>query len=224
MDLDRPAASAPGYRPRIPYRHSCAVDVRPQCHRRALLVVRAGHAIWPRRLRGRIGLHAVLIGAGAGQAAIMDDERGVRPTDLRSGSETRVSSISGGRGLAHRRTLNLGREGILILPTSPRRRTCAPLPPPSRRDRSASRPSAAQKELGLDLEGGSWQGLHRHALMTMIAFAFLQIVALQKRGGEKRINGPPPQSSLPRRAPHHPRPFVRPPSVLPTIRRQKTAA
>ena len=32
-----------------------------------------------------------------------------------------------------------------------------------------------KEELGLDhFEGRSWQGLHRHALMTMIAFAFPQ--------------------------------------------------
>src|SRR6516164_7034479 len=32
-----------------------------------------------------------------------------------------------------------------------------------------------KEELGLDhFEGRSWQGLHRHALMTMIAYAFLQ--------------------------------------------------
>jgi SRSO17 transposase len=32
-----------------------------------------------------------------------------------------------------------------------------------------------KEKLGLDhLEGRSWQGLHRHALMTMIAYAFLQ--------------------------------------------------
>ncbi|TWI53197.1 transposase, partial [Bradyrhizobium japonicum] len=31
-----------------------------------------------------------------------------------------------------------------------------------------------KEELGLDhFEGRSWQGLHRHALMTMIAYAFL---------------------------------------------------
>lgn len=31
------------------------------------------------------------------------------------------------------------------------------------------------EELGLDhFEGRSWTGLHRHALMTMIAYAFLQ--------------------------------------------------
>ena len=32
-----------------------------------------------------------------------------------------------------------------------------------------------KEELGLDhFEGRSWHGLHRHALMTMIAYAFLQ--------------------------------------------------
>jgi SRSO17 transposase len=55
-----------------------------------------------------------------------------------------------------------------------------------------------KEELGLDhFEGRSWTGLHRHALMTMIAYAFLQARRLQKakRGG--RIPGPPPQPSLP---------------------------
>ena len=45
---------------------------------------------------------------------------------------------------------------------------------------------ALREELGLDhFEGRSWQGLHRHALMTMLAFAFLQHVASNQRGGEK---------------------------------------
>ena len=41
-----------------------------------------------------------------------------------------------------------------------------------------------KEELGLDhFEGRSWQGLHRHALMTMIAYAFLQFrrLATSKR-------------------------------------------
>src|SRR6266581_2560673 len=44
-----------------------------------------------------------------------------------------------------------------------------------------------KEELGLDhFEGRSWQGLHRHALMTMIAFAFLQQCRLKKvRRGKK---------------------------------------
>jgi SRSO17 transposase len=42
-----------------------------------------------------------------------------------------------------------------------------------------------KEELGLDhFEGRSWRGLHRHALMTMIAYAFLQHrrLAKAKRG------------------------------------------
>ena len=40
-----------------------------------------------------------------------------------------------------------------------------------------------KEELGLDhFEGRSWTGLHRHALMTMIAFAFLQHLRLGARG------------------------------------------
>src|SRR6187399_3124124 len=44
-----------------------------------------------------------------------------------------------------------------------------------------------KEELGLDhFEGRSWQGLHRHALMTMIAYAFLQNRRLAKaRRGKK---------------------------------------
>src|SRR5215207_8846423 len=46
-----------------------------------------------------------------------------------------------------------------------------------------------KEELGLDhFEGRSWQGLHRHALMTMIAYAFLQHrrLAKAKRGKKNR--------------------------------------
>ena len=44
-----------------------------------------------------------------------------------------------------------------------------------------------KEELGLDhFEGRSWQGLRRHALMTMIAFAFLQHRRLKKAKREKK--------------------------------------
>jgi hypothetical protein len=42
----------------------------------------------------------------------------------------------------------------------------------------------------------SWQGLHRHAMMTMIAYAFLQHRRLEQAGRKKRSNGPPPQPWL----------------------------
>lgn len=44
-----------------------------------------------------------------------------------------------------------------------------------------------KEELGLDhFEGRSWNGLHRHALMTMIAYAFLQHRRLQIARREKK--------------------------------------
>jgi len=44
-----------------------------------------------------------------------------------------------------------------------------------------------KEELGLDhFEGRSWAGLHRHALMTMIAYAFLQSRRLKAAGRKKK--------------------------------------
>jgi len=56
-----------------------------------------------------------------------------------------------------------------------------------------------KEELGLDhFEGRSWTGLHRHALMAMIAFCFLQHLRLRERGKSGAgPPGPPPQPSLP---------------------------
>ena len=57
-----------------------------------------------------------------------------------------------------------------------------------------------KEELGLDhFEDRSWIGLHRHALMTMIANAFLQTRSLAKTGwkkqdgAEKRVSAPSPR-------------------------------
>ncbi len=44
-----------------------------------------------------------------------------------------------------------------------------------------------KEELGLDhFEGRSWRGLHRHCLMAMIAFAFLQSRRLKAAGRKKK--------------------------------------
>ena len=86
-----------------------------------------------------------------------------------------------------------------------------------------------KEELGLDhFEGRSWQGLHRHALMTMIAYAFLQHRRLTKARRGKKNQWAPASTKLARRATRHPRPH-RPTAasampVLQTIDRQKTAA
>ena len=57
-----------------------------------------------------------------------------------------------------------------------------------------------KEELGLDhFEGRSWTGLHRHALMTMIAYAFLQSRRLkQAKGGKKN-----PRPAAPAKPPSH---------------------
>jgi len=51
-----------------------------------------------------------------------------------------------------------------------------------------------KEELGLDhFEGRSWRGLHRHALMAMIAYAFLQHLRLAAAsGGKKNLDRPAP--------------------------------
>jgi SRSO17 transposase len=61
-----------------------------------------------------------------------------------------------------------------------------------------------KEELGLDhFEGRSWQGLHRHALMTMIAFAFLQQRRLKKVRREKKNPRAAAATKLASRASRH---------------------
>ena len=61
-----------------------------------------------------------------------------------------------------------------------------------------------KEELGLDhFEGRSWQGLHRHTLMTMIAYAFLQYRRLAAAGREKKKPRPTTSTKPARRPSRH---------------------
>ena len=61
-----------------------------------------------------------------------------------------------------------------------------------------------KEELGLDhFEGRSWQGLHRHTLMTMIAYAFLQHRRLKTARREKKNQWTATSTDTARRAPSH---------------------
>ena len=63
--------------------------------------------------------------------------------------------------------------------------------------------SNLKEELGLDhFEGRSWHGLHRHALMTMIAYAFLQHHASQAREAGKKESTSHPHTAKPASACH----------------------
>lgn len=63
-----------------------------------------------------------------------------------------------------------------------------------------------KEEIGLDhFEGRSWQGLHRHALMTMIAYAFLQHRRLATAKGKKKNQRPAAPANPTRRASRHSR-------------------
>src|ERR1700730_13880537 len=65
-------------------------------------------------------------------------------------------------------------------------------------------PDLPKEELGLDhFEGRSWQGLHRHALMTMIAYAFLQHRRLATARRKKKNQRPAASATFARRAPRN---------------------
>jgi len=65
-----------------------------------------------------------------------------------------------------------------------------------------------KEELGLDhFEGRSWIGLHRHALMTMIAYAFLQSRRLVAAGWKKQKRGAAATTEHASHQASHPRPL-----------------
>jgi SRSO17 transposase len=86
-----------------------------------------------------------------------------------------------------------------------------------------------KEELGLDhFEGRSWKGLHRHALMTMIAYAFLQHRRLAKaRRGKKNRRAPASTKSASGASRHrqsHASIAGRAMPALPTMHRRRKAA
>jgi SRSO17 transposase len=61
-----------------------------------------------------------------------------------------------------------------------------------------------KEELGLDhFEGRSWQGLHRHTLMTMIAYAFLQYRRLKTARRGKKNQRPAASTDIACNTPSH---------------------
>jgi SRSO17 transposase len=76
-----------------------------------------------------------------------------------------------------------------------------------------------KEELGLDhFEGRSWTGLHRHALMTMIAYAFLQSCRLKQAAGKKKNLRPAATAKPSGRAPSNPeRARTAPAKTLPAL-------
>ena len=79
-----------------------------------------------------------------------------------------------------------------------------------------------KEELGLDhFEGRSWRGLHRHALMTMIAYAFLQNRRLAAAsGGKKNPRRPASTDAAGHSAVRHRSPGARSPIPSPHCRRR----
>jgi SRSO17 transposase len=77
-----------------------------------------------------------------------------------------------------------------------------------------------KEELGLDhFEGRSWVGLHRHALMAMIALCFLQHLRLREGGEKRRRPAGAAAAAEPARDPAPPARAARPrPLPLPVLR------
>ncbi len=84
-----------------------------------------------------------------------------------------------------------------------------------------------KQELGLDhYEGRSWRGLHHHALLSMIAFVFLQHWRLTHPGGGKKTTArrPTAPAHAPRRAPRAPRGDPHPTPPMSPVPRATAAA
>jgi Transposase DDE domain len=120
------------------------------------------------------------------------------PTGHRSGSGTRVSNICQGRAwlIGEHRMSGEKKYYLANLPAKTDLRTLAATI--KARWICEQAHQQMKEELGLDhFEGRSWQGLHRHALMTMLAYAFLQHRRLAATARKKKNQRRPPQPTLP---------------------------
>ncbi len=82
-----------------------------------------------------------------------------------------------------------------------------------------------KEELGLDHFEGSWSGLHRHALMSLIAFLYLQhrrLTAAKRGKKDDRPAASTEPASDPLRARRAPPQQLMPTMSLPTARRSAT--
>ena len=129
-----------------------------------------------------------------------------------------MGRVDRGRGLAGRRT-PVGREKYYV----------SNLPAETSLEMLAATIKASwvceqahqqlKEELGLDhFEGRSWTGLHRHALMTMIAFAFLQYLRLWRGKKRRRLTGTAAPAEPARGAAHAHRAALARLDLLPALR------
>ena len=113
------------------------------------------------------------------------------PTGHRNGSATRAAAYAGRRSLARRRAARVRRAEILSRQPAGEADLRTLAATIKARWICEQAHQQLKEELGLDhFEGRSWQGLHRHALMAMIAFAFLQHRRLKQREGKKESTAP----------------------------------
>ena len=119
-------------------------------------------------------------------------------------SGTRVSNICRGTRPGSSANTALRERRNTILPTCPPRRACECSAIIKARWICEQAHQQLKEELGLDhFEGRSWQGLHRHALMTMIAYAFLQHRRLIRAKREKKNQRTTTSAKLASRAPRY---------------------
>ncbi len=187
----QPEGLRSGRATRAPTGRARAVPDEEPCAAEDVLAALAWRRVtWRRGTKGKLSARFAVTRVRVGDGPVWGNNRHL-PGD---------GGLAGGRVALRRRAQ--------VLPQSN-------LPPRTSRARAGGRIKARwvceqahqqlKEELGLDhFEGRSWTGLHRHALMTCVAFAYLQHLRLaeappDEAGGKisTHVPGPPPSPSLP---------------------------